>query len=124
MNKLTKNNPLMNKLTKNNPLMNKLTKNNPLMNKLTKNNSLMNKLTKKPVKSDKVKCTDKSNYFTELVGCSNGECDVYTSMTISPTQKTLYSNKSFICGYYYAILLNTITNEHSISHQGKCMLHN
>ncbi|KAI0981965.1 hypothetical protein GJ496_008870 [Pomphorhynchus laevis] len=79
----------------------------------------MNKLTKKSVKSDKVKCTDKSAYFTELVDCSNGECDVWTSMSIYPTQKTLYSNKSLLCGYCSAILLNTITNEHPISHQVK-----
>ncbi|KAI0983906.1 hypothetical protein GJ496_009876 [Pomphorhynchus laevis] len=62
---------------------------------------------------------DQTNKETKLVGCLNVECDVLTSITISPTQKTLYSNKSFLCCYCSAILLNTITNEHSISHQGK-----
>ncbi|KAI0982538.1 hypothetical protein GJ496_005940 [Pomphorhynchus laevis] len=79
----------------------------------------MNKLTKKQVKSDKVRCTNKSTYLAELVGCSNDECDVWTSITISPTHKTLYSNRSFIYGYCSAILHNTINSEHSIAQQSK-----
>ncbi|KAI0989236.1 hypothetical protein GJ496_004879 [Pomphorhynchus laevis] len=42
----------------------------------------MKKPTKKPVKSDKVKCTDKSTYFTELVSCLNVECKKYDTKSI------------------------------------------